>query len=449
MNCIQELSTLNERYDIHPQAILKTDLLRRGLRFSENALVQSAHFKEKSYFIFSFDMVEQKELTKSERHSAPEEIALNGGPLDFSRTIVSVRLNPNSPYLVEWKDDHFELYCGEEFLAEVSLNERPAYYKHNLKNGKPVSDIAPTIEWGYLIYLTAFRVCQYWGEKEECQFCDINNNYRQQKRVRSYTGVKDIEDVLEAFEIINEFDTERHSTAYTVTGGSITSELSGLNEGQFYAQYAQAIEDRFPGRWLPKAVVQALPLDEVKMLKDSGYQIYHPNYEVWDPKLFSQICPGKDRYVGRNEWIKRIVDAAEIFGASNVIPNFVAGIEMSQPGGFTSVEAAVKSTREGLDFFMSKGILPRFTVWCVEPNTVLSRTNTEPAPLEYYIHLLQSYREAYIEHAMPTPPGYGAPGLGKAVFSVSAFMDVLPEERPSQSFDSNTHNYSSDNISPS
>lgn len=419
---------MSERYGVALQAVVKTDLLRRGVAFRDRALVQSAHFKEKSYFIFSFDMVEQKSLSEAERRAAPEEIALSGGPFGFSRTIVSVRLNPSSPYLVDWEEDGFRLYRSGELISEVSINERPAYYKRTLSTGKPVSDIAPTIEWGYLIYLTAFRLCQYWGEKEECQFCDINNNYRQQKRIRSYTGIKNIDEVLEAFSIIDECDTQRHSRAYTVTGGSITTELNGMNEGQFYAQYARAIEERFPGRWLAKAVVQALPLDEVRMLYESGYRIYHPNYEVWDAKLFSKICPGKERYVGRNEWIRRIVDAAEVFGPGNVIPNFVAGIEMSAPDGFTSVEEAVRSTREGLDFFMSKGILPRFTVWCVEPNTVLSRTNKAPAPLEYYVHLLQSYREAFIEHGLPTPPGYGPPGLGKAVFSVSAFMDVLPEQ---------------------
>ena len=28
------------------------------------------------------------------------------------------------------------------------------------------------------------------------------------------------------------------------------------------------------------------------------------------------------------------------------------------------------------------------------------------------------------------PPGYGEPGPGRAVFSVSAFMDALPAETP-------------------
>ena len=58
----------------------------------------------------------------------------------------------------------------------------PEYYRHTLANGKSVMEMAPTIQWGYLIYLTVFRVCQYFGAKEECRFCDINHNWRQHKR---------------------------------------------------------------------------------------------------------------------------------------------------------------------------------------------------------------------------------------------------------------------------
>ena len=71
-------------------------------------------------------------------------------------------------------------------------------------------ETAPTIQWGYLIYLTVLRLCQYFGAKEECGFCDINHNWRQHKREgRPYTGVKPIEDVLEALALIDRYDTER------------------------------------------------------------------------------------------------------------------------------------------------------------------------------------------------------------------------------------------------
>ncbi len=420
---------LKERYDIPLEAIIKSDLLRQGISFSPEALKACRQAKPKSYFIFSFDRTEQKNLSSEERHAVPEEIALIGGPYNFKRTIVSVRVNPKSPYKIDVGNHGglpLHLFLNHEKICDILLPSFPDYYATPLTSGKPVSDIAPTIEWGYLIYLTAFRLCQYFGAEEECQFCDINHNYRQQKAEgRSYTGIKSVEEILEALTLINDKDTARQSHAYTVTGGSVTSKLNGMSEAQFYSQYARAIEEKFPKRWIGKAVVQGLPDEEIQLLKDSGYQIYHPNYEVWDKKIFAALCPGKERYVGRDEWIRRILAGAKIFGEKNVIPNFVAGIEMSKPYGFENSADAIRSTSEGLEFFMSQGICPRFTVWCVEPNTELSKNNTEPPPLEYYIQLLQAYRDIFRKHKLPTPPGYGEAGLGKAVFSVSAFMDVL------------------------
>jgi hypothetical protein len=108
-----------------------------------------------------------------------------------------------------------------------------------------------------------------------------------------------------------------------------------------------------------------------------------------------------------------------------VIPNFVAGIEMAGPVGFTTVDEAIASTQEGLDFFMSHGISPRFTTWCPEPLSILGREQ-QGAPLEYHVCLLRAYRDTRARYGLPSPPGYGEPGLGRAVFSVSSFMDVLP-----------------------
>ena len=426
MQRLDLLEKLIQRFpDLPPEAIVKEDLLRTGISFSEDALRLASGFKPKAYFIFSFDLVPISEMQKHENLRAPEEICLRSGAMDFRRTIVSVRLNPGSPYRVEiCPEGKVRLTLEGQGLAEVEFEKTPAYYQRSLSNGKPVTDIAPTIEWGYLLYLTVFRICQYFGHQEECQFCDINENYRQQKKSgRSYTGVKTVEEILEALEIIDE--TDSRSGAYTVTGGSIISQLDGKSEVEFYAQYPEAIEKRFPGRWISKVVVQALPKDSVRRFKEAGVQVYHPNYEVWDSRLFEKICAGKNRYIGRDEWIRRILDAAEIFGTAAVIPNFVAGIEMSQPYGFKTVDEAIDSTQEGLEFFMSQSIIPRFTTWCPEPLSLLGKSNPQGAPLEYHVRLLRAWRDTYEKHRLSPPPGYGEPGVGKAVFSVSAFMDVL------------------------
>jgi hypothetical protein len=421
------IESLIERYaDVPAEAVLKEDLLRTGVAFDDSALSDNldGEVKPKSYFIFSFDQKPLAELGEAATRRPPEEVALTGGPYGLRRTIVSVRVNPASPYRVA--DGRLTLEGRD--VADVELPPMPPYYRQTLTNGKTVMETAPTIQWGYLIYLTVLRLCQYFGAKEECRFCDINHNWRQHKRAgRPYTGIKPVEDVLEALAIIDGHD-DGASYAYTLTGGSVTSEVDGLAEADFYGRYAQAIEERFPGRWIGKVVAQALPRADVQRYKDYGISIYHPNYEVWDARLFSIICPGKERYVGRGEWHRRILDAAEVFGPRHVIPNFVAGVELARPFGFATVDEAIDSTVEGLDYFMSRGITPRFTTWCPEPATPLGRDNPEGAPLEYHVRLLGAYRETLERHGLRPPPGYGKPGAGNAVFSVSSFMDVLAPE---------------------
>jgi len=422
---IAEVEEVAGRYpDIPIEAVFKEDLLRRGMAWTPEALDIASTFKRKAYFICSFDMVPIEGMEGKEHAKAPEEIRLTGGPDHFHPVVVSVRLNPASPYRVESEEGSLVLKLDGETVAEVELQKSPEYYGRTLANGKPITDIAPTIEWGYLLYLTTFRLCQYFGAQEECQFCDINENYRQQKKSgRPYTSVKTVEEILEALEIIAATDSD--SRAYTVTGGSITGKLDGMSEIDFYIRYPEAIEKRWPGRWIGKVVVQALPKDDVQRLRDVGVQVYHPNFEIWDKRLFELYCPGKARYVGREEWIRRILDAARVFGPERVIPNFVAGVELAPPAGFSSLDEAIASTTEGLDFFMSHGISPRFTTWCPEPMSVLGKER-QGAPLEYHVRLLRAYRDTRAKYKLPPLIGYGEPGLGRAVFSVSSFMDVLP-----------------------
>src|SRR5512146_2842480 len=100
------------------EAVLKADLLRTGISFDEGALILPAgdgehptrEHQPKSYFIFSFDMVRQKQ---------PEEIALTGGRWNLRRTIVSTRLNPASPYRVAPHDGALWLHIDGEPVAEV------------------------------------------------------------------------------------------------------------------------------------------------------------------------------------------------------------------------------------------------------------------------------------------------------------------------------------------
>jgi hypothetical protein len=415
--------------DIALEAVVKEDCLRRGIWFTPAALEAGADFARKSYFIFSFDRLPPTELDAAIQRAAPEEIALVGGPRSFERVIVSVRMNPASPYRVDLDaEGRPVLALSGEALAGVEFAPTPPYYGTSCEDGTPITEVAPSIEWGYLLYLTVFRMCQYFGREEECQFCDINRNFKEQRTLgQPYFAVKPLERLLDALQIV--VDSGAKAEAYTLTGGSVTSELEGLDEAGFYVRYAEAIEDRWPGRWIGKMAVQALPKADVQRIREAGIKIYHPNYEIWDPRLFDLICPGKARHVGRDEWMRRILDAAEVFGPQGVVPNFVGGVEMARPHGFEREEDAWTSVAEGLAHFMSRGIVPRFTTWCPEPLSVLGKAGV-PASLRYHAGLLRTWRDVHAAHGVPAPPGYGRPGLGRAVFSVSAFMDVIDPLSP-------------------
>jgi hypothetical protein len=62
-------------------------------------------------------------------------------------------------------------------------------------------------------------------------------------------------------------------------------------------------------------VAQALPKAEAQRFKDHGITIYHPKLRGVGQAAVHDHLPGKQRYVGREEWHRRIFDAAEIFGA--------------------------------------------------------------------------------------------------------------------------------------
>src|SRR6186997_3437461 len=119
------VESLMERFPHVPrEAVLKEDLLRTGIAFDNAALTDNldGDVKPKSYFIFSFDQKPLTQLGAAATFRPPEEVALSGGPYDLRRTIVSVRVNPESPYRIG-RDGAGELRLSLEGrdLAAVEL----------------------------------------------------------------------------------------------------------------------------------------------------------------------------------------------------------------------------------------------------------------------------------------------------------------------------------------
>jgi hypothetical protein len=149
------------------------------------------------------------------------------------------------------------------------------------------------------------------------------------------------------------------------------------------------------------------------------------NFEVWDKRLFGIICPGKQRVVGWDNWMKMMIDEVDIFGEGNVVGGFVAGVEMAQPWGFKDVDEAVKSTTEGMEYLMAHGVVPRPISWSIEGHSALA--GHSPIPLDYFIKMDKNWYELMCKYRLPAPcEALWARRMGPGIweFALSAMGDM-------------------------
>ena len=70
-----EIAAYFEKYpDVPKEVVLKEDILRLGLRFTEAALEAAKGCREKDYFQFSWDRVTAEGMEKQEYSRAPNDL---------------------------------------------------------------------------------------------------------------------------------------------------------------------------------------------------------------------------------------------------------------------------------------------------------------------------------------------------------------------------------------
>jgi hypothetical protein len=339
-------------------------------------------------------------------------------------------LNGAAPYVIDVIDGVTTLCENGVPVAEVVYPAKPQYYGRTFADGTRYEQVIPLLYNSYA-FITTFRACHYWGDKEECRFCDINYNLRE---IRKLTGdhvtadaIKDVGKVVDVLAAMTEEpDPDRRMVTIIMTGGSIVRSVRGGadNATDFNLPYIEAIRSRI-GRRIPIVMItESQPLENVRRLRDAGVTSHNANLEVWDRRLFQIIAPGKEKYIGYDLWVDRLVKAVDIMGEGGVSPNMVSGVEMAQPWGFTTVEEAVRSAREGFEYLMSRGVVPHLDTWCVEPGTTLA--GHPPIPLDFLIQADLAWYETWRRYKLPPFAGYGpmGGGPGVAVYGNTASVDL-------------------------
>jgi hypothetical protein len=423
--------------DVPREIILKEDLLNGGQWFSDAALQVAERSLVKSYRLFSYDLIPMARMERKEFAKVPEWFTIAGGDYGLRPVNVQTTLAPDSPYLIDLIDGRLALRVDGAPICDVYFPKPLHYDDKTFEDGTRYWEI---VAWGY--FITVFRYCQYWGPEEECRFCDINENARQMKASKEFTlnvPMKPVQQVAEAVNAVCAEAEQRAGyspqVAFLLTGGTVTSQLRGKNEDDFYLDYVEAVKWGGSRRHV---TLQTNAKDKATMrrYRAAGLDSHHANMEVWDRRLFEWINPGKAKRVGWENWVRWTCESVEVFGEGNVRPNFVCGLEMAKPYGFGTVEEAVKSTTEGIDYMMRHGVVPRFNHWRREPGSYLVKQYAQPpVPLELYIQLARNRYELWKKYELPLPdrsfahPIRRVAAVDHGTYDDYVFLSELPEYR--------------------
>jgi len=380
--------------DVHPNIVLKADLLRQGINLSQAAM-DNFHQRDdllwKGFHLFSYDL----KKTKVYAEKVPWLLRLEDG------CNVQIRTNEDSPYLLDFADGEFVIRESSEIVArKIWFERKPRWYDMRTRDGIQMPAIAQGV--CRLMFITMNKYCELWNTGDECLFCDINVTLKDQK-----AGGEDVVARMEP-EVIAEvvqtaLHVDHHYGWLYLSGGTILGKYKGQTELDFYCNRLNAIREKLQV-WIPATLQIAAQTDEGwKRLHDTGIGSVQPNIEVWDKDLFAWICPGKNKFIGYDEWIKRTIRAVDFWGPGRVNPNFVIGVEMAKPHGFEDVSSAVKSTSSGWDFLMSHGVLPRIGYWTIEPGSAFGKENQQIPPLEYFIEVQRAYTGLRWKHKFDPP----------------------------------------------
>ncbi len=424
------IETYARKYpDVPMEVILKEDLLRLGIDVTVDAIRAVEDYRTQAYYLFSYNMSEHSELEDNLSTLAPEDIIFRDGPYGLRRTWVRVVLNKESPYSIEVVDGKTMICQNGVPIADAVYPKKPGYYGNKFDDGTLYEQVIPLLYNSYA-FITTFRACHYWGDKEECKFCDINYNLRETRRLTgehvTSDAIKNKDRLVEVLDLMSqEPDPANKMITVLMTGGSIVRSIQGGpdNAVDFNIPYVEAIRERL-GRRIPIVMItESQPMDRLTRLRDAGITSHNANLEVWNERLFKWVSPGKVHYIGYDTWVRRLLESVDVMGEGRVSPNMVSGLELARPHGFDNVKDAVASAKEGFEYLMSHGVIPHLDTWCIEPGTRLAEN--PPVPLDFLIQADIAWYETWRKYKLPPFEGYGPMGSpGIAVYGNTGSVDM-------------------------
>lgn len=301
------------------------------------------------------------------------------------------------PYTIDLLDGNkVGIFFGNEFIDEADFSPPPEFYGKKTSRGTPMQEVATARPQRLDIW--AHRLCDFWKGGNQCKFCAVNTVFKD--RVAS-TGEMNL-DHQDVYETVHEALKEPgRFSQITLTGGADQGEDGTFDsETELYIELLQAIGKNFSSKRFPSQLLSCgLSKKQLKRIhRETGLLSYCPDIEVWDKERFAWICPGKEKFIGWDGYVRSMLDAVEIFGPGKVYTNIVAGCEMAEPHGFKTEDEALKSNLEGCEYLAKRGVSMMSLVWVPVKGSAF-KGQKQPS-LDYYVRLVKGLRDIRVAYGL-------------------------------------------------
>jgi len=383
---------LNEFSDTPRNIILHADILRRGMKPSEDLTSAGETSCITGISTKLEKLIGQSKTPPSMFHFKADE------------TSVDIKVDPRSPYEIRKDGDgKWRLFCGDQKFGEVRFTKRPSYTDKNTSDGE--SCAAMLLQRGpFCIMVNPLQFCAYFRKGEACKYCVLSAAMDVGVKAKIMKAIPDPGTIAEAVAMAKK---DINLKDLKICGGAL---YNIKKEARIYKKCLEAIIERNGPAEEIQIFSQAFDEEDQKDLKKMGATTVIFNMEVWNERLWPELLPGKVKAIGREEWISRLTKAVAIFGRGRVGCGFVGGFECAPRPGFLTRDEALKSYIEAFEFLIKRGIVPWFTVWTAAP-LVGGFQADDPPPTEFYLRLGQELHELLEKYGVYTDLGFPRMGV--------------------------------------
>lgn len=341
---------------------LKSELIVEGTWVEDAALEGVGKvFSEQAHWLFDWS------------HAFPDKAVPNDMELPLG-TCPQVRMDRKSAFLVTKEDGQLILKKNGKFITTVKWLKRPKYYDMKLPDGSVMLQSAQ-MRGKDMLAISFSSYCEHWKHDAQCRYCNLNATNATYENIMTVRSADNVGVAAKA--ALKEMKWNH----MIMTGGN----LPDNKDIDLIVRILESIRKEtglktIPGVALPHAKKDFSIVDKIK---EAGIEGFVSNIEIFNPRWFAAVCPGKQDTIGYETWLKYTEYAAQVFGKGKVHTCLVTGIEPKE------------DTLEGVHWLGERGVVAYILTWSPFGGSKLEG-HRSPSP-EWYLDLADKASDIMLE----------------------------------------------------